>query len=157
MKLNEFKSILKTQDELHFQLQNGEKVPAHFHITEVGLVSKHFVDCGGTVRLEKKINFQLWTSVDFYHRLKVEKLLNIIDQSASLIENEDYEIELEYQQTSITKFGVAFENNQFILTNLQTACLAEDTCGVTPEKIKVTLEELKEKASSSCTPGGGCC
>jgi hypothetical protein len=157
MNLKEFKSILKTQDELHFQLQNGEKVPAHFHITEVGLLSKHFVDCGGKVRMENKINFQLWTSNDFYHRLKAEKLLQIIEQSASLIQNESDEIELEYQLTSITKFGLAFENNQFILTNLQTACLAEDACGVTPEKIKVTLEELKEKASSSCTPGGGCC
>ena len=157
MNLKEFKSILKTQDELHFQLQNGEKVPAHFHITEVGLLSKHFVDCGGKVRMENKINFQLWTSNDFYHRLKAEKLLQIIEQSASLIHNESDEIELEYQLTSITKFGLAFENNQFILTNLQTACLAEDACGVTPEKINVTLEELKEKASSSCTPGGGCC
>lgn len=157
MNLKEFKSILKTQDELHFQLQNGEKVPVHFHITEVGLISKHFVDCGGKVRMENKINFQLWTSNDFYHRLKSEKLLQIIDQSAGLIQNENYEIELEYQQTSITKFGLAFEDNQFILTNLQTACLAEDACGVTPEKIKVKLGELSEKAINSCTPGSGCC
>lgn len=157
MTLKEFKTILATQEELHFQLQNGEKVPAHFHITEVGLVTKHFIDCGGTVRNEKKINFQLWTSVDFYHRLKAEKLLKIIDMSNNLIENEDYEIELEYQQTSISKFGLAFENNQFILTNMQTACLASDACGVTPEKIKVKLGEIKEKVSSCCTPGGGCC
>ncbi len=157
MNLKEFKSILKTQDELHFQLQNGEKVPVHFHITEVGLISKHFVDCGGKVRMENKINFQLWTSNDFYHRLKSEKLLQIINQSAGLIQNENYEIELEYQQTSITKFGLAFENNKFILTNLQTACLAEDACGVTSEKIKVKLGELSDKNTNGCTPGGGCC
>lgn len=157
MTLKEFKTLLATQEELHFQLQNGEKVPAHFHITEVGLVTKHFIDCGGTIRMEKKINFQLWTSVDFYHRLKSEKLLKIIDLSNSLIESDEYKIELEYQQTSISKFGLAFENNTFILTNMQTTCLASDSCGVTPEKIKIKLGELKEKASSCCTPGGGCC
>jgi len=31
-----------------FKLPEGTYLPAHFHMTEVGLVTKHFVDCGGT-------------------------------------------------------------------------------------------------------------
>jgi len=34
-------------------LENGTMVPEHFHVTEVGVVTKHFIDCGGTVRNER--------------------------------------------------------------------------------------------------------
>jgi hypothetical protein len=41
-------------------------VPEHFHVTEVGVVTKDFIDCGGTVRHEKVANFQLWDANDLY-------------------------------------------------------------------------------------------
>ena len=60
MKISELKARLNDVDTLVFELPNGTTVPAHFHVTEVGLVTKHFIDCGGTVRNEKVANFQLW-------------------------------------------------------------------------------------------------
>ena len=39
---------------------------------------KKFIDCGGVIRDEKVINFQLWYSVDEDHRLEAEKLRKII-------------------------------------------------------------------------------
>jgi len=42
MKLSAIKSELASMDELSFNL------PAHFHVTEVGQVSKRYIDCGGT-------------------------------------------------------------------------------------------------------------
>ncbi len=57
---------------MNFQLENGTFVPEHFHVTEVGVVTKHFIDCGGTMRNEKVANFQLWDANDFEHRLKLE-------------------------------------------------------------------------------------
>ena len=78
MKLSEIKKHLSTTEKVNFELQNGTLVPEHFHVTEVGLVTKHFIDCGGTIRNEKVVNFQLWDANDFDHRLKPEKLLNII-------------------------------------------------------------------------------
>ena len=35
---------------IQIMLPEGEFVPTHFHITEVGRVRKDFIDCGGTVR-----------------------------------------------------------------------------------------------------------
>ena len=52
MKLSEIKTILDTLPVLHFVLENGEQVPDHFHVTEVGQISKKFIDCGGTIRDE---------------------------------------------------------------------------------------------------------
>lgn len=46
MKLSEFKSELQQLNTFAFQLPNGSFVPNHFHVTEVGKVSKHFIDCG---------------------------------------------------------------------------------------------------------------
>ena len=50
MKLSELKNKLSTVSNLTFVQPNGVFVPRHFHITEIGLVTKHFIDCGGTVR-----------------------------------------------------------------------------------------------------------
>ena len=61
MKLSEIKSALSKVNEVTFALPNGEQVPPHFHVTEVGNIQKHFIDCGGTIRKESVINFQLFT------------------------------------------------------------------------------------------------
>ena len=78
MKLSEIKEILATAEGVNFKLENGNSVPEHFHVTEVGIITKDFIDCGGTVRHEKVANFQLWDADDYEHRLKAEKLLHII-------------------------------------------------------------------------------
>ena len=70
MKLSQVKNILKTVEAVNFNLPNGTTVPEHFHVTEVGLITKKFIDCGGTVRNESVVNFQLWDANDFEHRLK---------------------------------------------------------------------------------------
>ena len=59
MKLSKFINHLESMKDLKFVLENGTVVPKHFHVTELGLSSKHFIDCGGTVRKEEKIIFQL--------------------------------------------------------------------------------------------------
>ena len=77
MKLSEIKKHLKGLSKIGFQLPNGELVATHFHVTEVGKVTKDFIDCGGKVRSEAVINFQLWEENDYDHRLHPEKLLGI--------------------------------------------------------------------------------
>ena len=156
MKLSQFKSQLAQTENLAFVLQNGTKVPAHFHITEVGLTTKQFTDCGNTFRIQKTATFQLWTSVDFYHRLEPQKVLKIIESTESMFAGEDLDIEIEYQQETIGKFGLEFQDNQFVLTNTKTDCLAKDNCGI-PEKVKVSLDQLQETAASCCAPNGNCC
>src|SRR5690554_4442431 len=134
MKLSEIKEILPTLDNVEFQLENGTFVPEHFHVTEVGQITKNFIDCGGVIRTEKVINFQLWDANDFEHRLKPTKLLNIIKLSEEKLGMEDAEIEVEYQSNTIGKYDLEFIGKTFVLKNKTTACLAEDACGIPSEK-----------------------
>lgn len=155
MKLSEIKEILPGLDHVSFVLDNGHIVPEHFHVTEVGMVTKNFIDCGGVIRNEKKVNFQLWDANDFDHRLKPTKLLNIIKLSEEKLGIEDSDIEVEYQSDTIGKYDLTFDGHNFVLLSKQTACLAQDACGIPKEKMKVNLSDLMAK--TSCTPGGGCC
>jgi hypothetical protein len=157
MKLSEIKKHLSTAEEVNFQLEDGTKVPEHFHITEVGIVSKQFIDCGGTVRNEKVANFQLWDADDYDHRLKPGKLLDIIALSERVLGVEDLEIEVEYQSQTIGKYDLAFNGKDFVLLAKQTDCLAPDKCGIPAEKPKISLINLQAETQNSCTPGGGCC
>lgn len=154
MKLSKIKEILPALHHVEFQLENGTFVPEHFHVTEVGAITKHFIDCGGTIRNEKAVNFQLWNANDLEHRLKPTKLLNIIKLSEEKLGIEDAEIEVEYQSDTIGKYDLDFNGTHFILKNKQTACLASDACGIPAEKQKVKLSELN---SACCTPNSGCC
>lgn len=54
MKLSDVKQILSTLENVEFQLESGDFVPEHFHVTEIGMITKNFIDCGG-VNLELKI------------------------------------------------------------------------------------------------------
>lgn len=155
MKISKIKEILPALDNVEFQLENGIFIPEHFHVTEVGQITKNFIDCGGVVRTEKVVNFQLWNANDFEHRLKPTKLLSIIKLSEEKLGIEDAEIEVEYQSETIGKYDLDFNGNHFVLKNKQTACLAQDTCGIPTEKQKKNLAALP--ANNACTPGGGCC
>lgn len=152
MKLSEIKTILNTLENVAFVLENGTYVPENFHVTEVGLITKNFIDCGGTVRNEKVVNFQLWNANDFEHRLKPKKLLNIITLSEKILKIEDYEIEVEYQSETIGKYDLGFNGVDFLLLNKKTACLAEDQCDIPAAKPKIKLSEI-----NSCAPGESCC
>ncbi len=157
MKLSEIKTILPLLNNVTFQTPDGTFVPEHFHVTEVGSVHKHFIDCGGTIRKETVVNFQLWNANDLDHRLKPAKLLKIIQLSEDKLGIEDNEIEVEYQNTTIGKYNLGFNGAHFVLVPKTTACLASDACGTTEEKPKRQLSDLTNQSSGCCTPGGGCC
>lgn len=151
MKLSEIKQILETAETVNFKLENGAFVPEHFHVTEVGVVSKHFIDCGGTVRTETFANFQLWDANDFEHRLKPAKLQKIIALSEKVLEMQDLEIEVEYQSATIGKYGLGFDGRDFVLLTKKTACLAKGNCA---PKQKLQLSAIE---TPCCSPDGSCC
>ncbi|WP_223606140.1 DUF6428 family protein [Chryseobacterium sp. OSA05B] len=157
MKLSDIKNILPALENVEFQLENGKWVPEHFHVTEVGMVTKSFIDCGGTVRKEERVNFQLWDAGDYEHRLKPGKLLHIINLSQEKLGIGDFEIEVEYQDQTIGKYDLEFNGKNFVLKNKVTACLANEACGIPQEKQKINLSKLKADQNSSCTPDLGCC
>lgn len=155
MKLSEIKNELDNLQKISFKLPDGSLVPNHFHVTEVGKITKHFIDCGGTVRKEEVVNFQLWNADDYDHRLHPEKLVHIIELSEKILGIEDLEIEVEYQADTIGKFGLDFDGTHFLLTSKQTDCLAKDNCGIPAEKPKLQMASISNE--SCCPPGGNCC
>lgn len=155
MNLSEVKAHLSSIEELKFFLPNGELVPTHFHITEVGLVTKRFIDCGGKLRNEEVINFQLWEGPDRDHRLAAQKLKEIIELSEKKLNLPNTEIEVEYQSETIGKYDLVFKEGAFVLQAKQTACLAIESCGIPKPVLKMV--DMVQPSKTACTPGGGCC
>lgn len=144
MNLQELKSALEKVQNLEIKLPNGTYVPPHFHLTEAGLITRHFIDCGGTERIERKINLQLWVANDFEHRLTPLKFKGILALAERKIGFANLPVEIEYQQDTVGKFDIAFDGQSFELKNTLTDCLAKDKCNI-------------PAAETQCAPGGDCC
>jgi hypothetical protein len=151
MKLSEFKKRLENVKTFSIQLPNGKTIPAHFHITEMGLQTKNFIDCGNTIRQESVITFQVWLAADLYHRLAPSKIMKIIEAAKKLTGDQDLELEVEYQVAeTIGKFGLDFKDGKFILTPKETTCLANDHCGLPTDKIKDVINACCGAESNCC-------
>jgi hypothetical protein len=155
MKLSAVKNYLNKVNSVNFILPDKSKIPSHFHITEVGLVNKKFIDCGGTIREENAVSFQLWQANDFDHRLSPEKLLKIINISEKSLNIDDYDVEVEYQSDTIGRYALDFDGENFLLAAKFTDCLAKDNCGIPKEKSKLNLADIDK--TNACAPGGSCC
>ena len=96
--LNQFINQLEAQnvDQLHIMLPDGKFIPSHFHVTEVGLVTKKFVDCGGILREDNSCCLQIWVADDINHRLSSEKLVSILKIGKTSIGIDDLPVEVEY-------------------------------------------------------------
>lgn len=157
MKISELKNHLSNLSSLNFKLPNGIDIPAHFHLTEIGLITKDFVDCGVSIHHEKWATMQLWVASDVDHRLQPSNLLKIIDNSVKIIGTEDLEVEVEYQTDTIGRYGLDFKDNYFLLTVKYTDCLAQDKCGIPTEKPNILMSDRSSEKQSCCSPNSNCC
>ena len=157
MTYNELKKTLATSTEINFMLPDYTLIPQHFHVTEMGTITKHYIDCGNTIRKENKVSFQIWFAEDYQHRLTPSKFLKILQASEPLITDPNAEVEVEYQTSqTIGKWGLSFDKEQFLLMDLHTTCLANDHCGIPEKKMKISLKELG-KPNTCCEPHASCC
>jgi hypothetical protein len=157
MKLSQLKSHLSRLDELQIFQPDGTPLPAHFHITEAGLMTKHFIDCGGIIRTEKHATMQIWVADDVDHRLSPKKLAGILEKASPLFGNEDPEVEVEYQSETIGRYGLQFENGRFVLMPTFTDCLAKEKCGIDSLASESKSSPLQQQKVACCSPAGGCC
>jgi len=155
MKRSELLYHLAYLDELTLRLPDGTYVPAHFHITEAGVTTKSFIDCGGSARKESYLTFQVWTAEDTDHRLSPSKLNRILELAQPVLGTDDLPVVVEYQLETVGLFDLEFEpsSREFYLATRQTDCLAKDQCGIPEKEDLVAVGDN----SSACTPGGGCC
>lgn len=157
MKLSQFKSALllaKPDANPQFLQLNGLSLAAHYHITEIGLILKNYVDCGGVVRQERKASMQIWLANDTDHRLSVQKLLEIIEKAEQLFSLKDEELEVEYQGQTIETYGLNLQDFGFQFTAKKTTCLAPGHCGIPDELLPTEMQKTK---SACCSPSSGCC
>ena len=158
MTLHEFQDYLSQVTEIKFQLSNGLHLPSHVHITELGWISKNYIDCGAKTRTENRITFQLWYANDLDQRLTPQKIQSIIAASMPLLTTTDQELEVEYQlESTIGKFGLEFTAGVFVLTPTFTTCLAQDHCGISPDQMPTQSQQGTWKAKTSCDPNSNCC
>ncbi|MEX1212467.1 MAG: DUF6428 family protein [Balneolaceae bacterium] len=155
MKRSELTYHLSYLEELTLRRPDGSYVPSHFHITEAGVTTKRFIDCGGTARSESYLTLQAWSAEDTDHRLTPSKLARILELAQPVLGTEDLPVVVEYQQETVGLYDLEFEpaSREFYLAPRETDCLAKDRCGI-PETEKL---ETVGSANAACTPGGGCC
>ncbi|MFK7734885.1 MAG: DUF6428 family protein [Pirellulaceae bacterium] len=142
----------ESESTLTIQTPSGDALAPHFHITEVGHVTKHFVDCGGVERKVQSCVLQTLVANDVDHRLSTDKLLGILNKSNILGIADDAPIELEIQQESISIYALERTESQegslvLYLTSKQTECLAPDKC---------RIPMLPTVEGEDCS-GPGCC
>jgi hypothetical protein len=152
MTVSELKIILEQNPDknLRFVLPNGETIPAHFHITEVGRVRKDFIDCGGTQRSTESCVLQAWIAAnDEDHSLEAGKLAKILGLAGKVVPDFEMPVEVEFEAPYISQFPIEAADAEddavvFTLTTKHTDCLAKEQCGL-------------ESADSCCSPKSGCC
>ncbi len=156
MNLADFRAALDANPDCSLQIafDGREPLAEHFHVTEVGRVMKDFVDCGGVRRSEARCVLQTLVAGDVDHRLDSTKLAKIVALADKLDLPNDAPVEVEHQERSVSTDTLAAVEREggtltLRLTPRQTACLAEDACGI-PSGLP-TLP-----VTDGCCGGSGC-
>jgi len=157
MKLSELKKTLSENAcrNIRFILPTGTKIPPHAHVTEVALIEKKFIDCGGIFRTDSLCHLQTWFADDTDHRLTAGKLLAIFEKSASFIDADELEVDVEHEAPFVSQFPIEKVEVDGEAFNLRlgvkhTACLAEDRC-LPPKLNKINvLEPLPSFKERKC-------
>jgi hypothetical protein len=161
MKVNELKAQMTKYPEavVRVVLPNGDTVPAHAHVTEVGRVDKRFIDCGGTLRNESVCRLQTWFANDVEHRLTAGKLAKILDKAAPVLMTDDLDVDVEHEVGYVSQFPlqaveVSANAVTFQLAERHTDCLAKDKCGVPPSVSEFNPMKFNFRGEQ---PSVGCC
>ena len=158
MTLTELKSVLHEHPSSYprFILPDGGQVPAHFHITEVGHVTKQFIDCGG--KLHEKTDtclLQTYVADDVEHRLDARTFAKILQLGAQILPHDDVPVEIEYDCCVVAQYPIARaalkgEHIEIQLGKKHTDCLAKAKCGIDGQGCGSSEEASNEAAASCC-------
>ncbi len=148
---------------LVFQFPSGEVLPPHFHITEVGRVTKDFVDCGGARRTFHTCRLQTLVANDVDHRLKTDKLSGILAKTIEALSLDgDLTVDVEIQRETIAVFEFArcqVDGNTltFTLQPTKTACLAPEACKLEAQPNTLQILPINGGSGICDDTSSGCC
>lgn len=155
MKLSQLSTLLQSHPEkpVHLILPGQNTVPISFHITEVGHVTRKFIDCGGRANTVQTCQLQAWVGTDTDHRLPAGKMAGVLNlaRARGVLPAEDLEVEIEYEDTALSQYTVASSMalDSAVVLNLaskHTDCLAKELC----------LSD-RPAAGTSKAAAGSCC
>lgn len=165
MNLEEFRALLNAHPAktLRLTLPGGRAVAAEFHVTEVGHVTKRFIDCGGTVRAAESVTLQTWAAEnDAAHRLTAGKLAKIIGLASPVLPAHDLPVEFEHDAGVISQYpvsGHSVEGGELVFTLgvKHTDCLAKELCCPPALAVKIGAPvSAAENTGCRCGPKGCC-
>ena len=148
MKLNDLKSVLAEHPGTfpRFILPQGDHIPAHAHVTEVGHTAKNFIDCGGVTGRTETVLLQTHVGNDTDHRLTSERFGKILQLGDQVLPHDGLDVEVEYDCCVVAQYPIASatrsgEYLDLILAKKRTQCLARERSA------------LHDAASSCCQTG----
>jgi len=114
-----------------FILPDGDAIPAHAHVTEVGHVVKNFIDCGGLTGRNESVVLQTHVGRDLDHRLGADRLAKILQLGGRVLPHDQLEVEIEYDCCVVAQYPVleakaAGEYLDVLLGKRRTQCLAQE-------------------------------
>lgn len=132
-----------------FVLPDGDYIPAHAHVTEVGHVVRNFIDCGGMMGQEEKIVLQTHVGSDTDHRLRSDRFAKILQLGNSVIPKSDLEVDVEYDCCVVAQYPITEARRDGNYLNLmlergRTQCRARE-------------RRQAEKAVGCCETASVCC
>jgi hypothetical protein len=133
MKVSDLRAIVEKYPGTfpRFVLPDGDFIPAHAHVTEIGHVVKNFIDCGGVTGKSETVLLQTHVGSDTGHRLKSERFAKILALGERVLPHDQLEVEIEYDCCVVAQYPVeevrtAGEHLDVILGSRRTQCLAQE-------------------------------
>ncbi|PYK14636.1 MAG: hypothetical protein DME64_09850 [Verrucomicrobia bacterium] len=132
-----------------FVLPDGDYIPAHAHVTEVGYVVRNFIDCGGLTGMEEKVVLQTHVGSDADHRLRSDRFATILQLGSRVIPSGDLNVDVEYDCCVVAQYPIAEaapdgEHLNLILQRGRTQCRARE-------------RRESETATGCCATSATCC
>ena len=151
MTLNDLQNALHANPMLfpRFVLPDGDYIPAHAHVTEVGHLVRNFIDCGGIVGKEEKIVLQTHVGDDIDHRLRSDRFVKILRLGNRVIPSAGLDVDVEYDCCVVAQYPIAEampdgEHLNLILGRGRTQCRERE-------------RREAQTAAGCCATSSACC
>jgi hypothetical protein len=153
MKLSDLRAVLEKHPNTlpRFVLPDGDFIPAHAHVTEVGHVVKNFIDCGGVTGKSETVLLQTHVGQDTDHRLKTDRFAKILQLGERIVPHDQLDVEVEYDccvvaQYPVSEVKAAGAHLDVILGKRRTQCLAQER-----------QRDAGVPVDACCAPAATCC